>query len=123
MNDPLDRLAEALKDRYVLEREVGAGGMATVYLARDLRHERQVAWAANRRNRPIPLKNTVLPCEASGACCRRRVAVSPVREASRIELELHLTAPGPNRSRCWAASRLARAISPSASNFEQQRQG
>jgi eukaryotic-like serine/threonine-protein kinase len=39
----LDRLSSALADRYRLEREVGEGGMATVYLARDLRHERQVA--------------------------------------------------------------------------------
>ena len=38
-----DRLAAALADRYRLERELGQGGMATVYLARDLRHERQVA--------------------------------------------------------------------------------
>ncbi|HEX6668405.1 MAG TPA: protein kinase, partial [Gemmatimonadales bacterium] len=36
-------LAEALRDRYALERELGAGGMATVYLARDLKHHRQVA--------------------------------------------------------------------------------
>ena len=36
-------LAEALGDRYVLERELGRGGMATVYLARDLRHDRKVA--------------------------------------------------------------------------------
>ncbi|MFL5493193.1 MAG: protein kinase domain-containing protein [Gemmatimonadales bacterium] len=35
-------LEEALRDRYVLERELGRGGMATVYLARDLRHDRQV---------------------------------------------------------------------------------
>ncbi len=37
------RLAGALADRYVVERELGAGGMATVYLARDLRHDRRVA--------------------------------------------------------------------------------
>jgi serine/threonine-protein kinase len=36
-------LADALRDRYVLERELGRGGMATVYLARDLRHGRLVA--------------------------------------------------------------------------------
>jgi hypothetical protein len=43
MNDVPQPLASALADRYLLEREVGAGGMATVYLARDLRHKRSVA--------------------------------------------------------------------------------
>ena len=43
MTDALDRLAAALADRYVVERELGAGGMATVYLARDIKHDRQVA--------------------------------------------------------------------------------
>jgi serine/threonine protein kinase/Tol biopolymer transport system component len=37
------RLADALADRYRIERELGAGGMATVYLARDLKHDRDVA--------------------------------------------------------------------------------
>jgi TolB-like protein/Tfp pilus assembly protein PilF len=36
-------LTEALLDRYVVERELGRGGMATVYLARDLKHDRFVA--------------------------------------------------------------------------------
>src|SRR3954451_11521192 len=36
-------LAEDLRDRYTLERELGRGGMATVYLAHDLRHDRPVA--------------------------------------------------------------------------------
>ena len=36
-------LTEALKDRYRLDRELGRGGMATVYLARDLKHDRLVA--------------------------------------------------------------------------------
>ena len=39
----LSRLTESLADRYKIDREVGAGGMATVYLARDLKHDRQVA--------------------------------------------------------------------------------
>jgi hypothetical protein len=38
VNSPL--LAEALRDRYVLERELGRGGMVTVYLAQDLHHDR-----------------------------------------------------------------------------------
>jgi Tol biopolymer transport system component len=38
-----DRLAAALADRYRIERELGQGGMATVYLAHDLRHRRPVA--------------------------------------------------------------------------------
>jgi hypothetical protein len=43
VSDVLSRLSSALADRYRLEREVGAGGMATVYLAHDLRHDREVA--------------------------------------------------------------------------------
>ncbi|HTS88920.1 MAG TPA: protein kinase [Gemmatimonadales bacterium] len=39
----LDRLTAALTDRYRLERELGQGGMATVYLAEDVRHQRRVA--------------------------------------------------------------------------------
>ena len=38
-----DRLTAALADRYRIERELGAGGMATVYLAHDFRHDRKVA--------------------------------------------------------------------------------
>src|SRR6184192_4164149 len=43
MAEPFDRLKDALADRYTLERELGAGGMATVYLAHDVRHNRKVA--------------------------------------------------------------------------------
>ncbi|HTS88932.1 MAG TPA: serine/threonine-protein kinase [Gemmatimonadales bacterium] len=43
MTDVHTRLATALADRYRIERELGQGGMATVYLAQDLRHDRRVA--------------------------------------------------------------------------------
>ena len=43
MSDALPRLTAALEGRYVPQRELGAGGMATVYLAQDVRHDRQVA--------------------------------------------------------------------------------
>ena len=39
----VDRLTTAVSDRYTIERELGAGGMATVYLAHDVKHDRQVA--------------------------------------------------------------------------------
>jgi len=43
LNAPYDRLAAALDGRYRIDREVGAGGMATVFLAEDLKHHRMVA--------------------------------------------------------------------------------
>src|ERR671913_1218317 len=43
MTVPSERLSAALADRYRIERELGQGGMATVYLAHDLKHERKVA--------------------------------------------------------------------------------
>ncbi len=43
MPDLLDRLKTALADRYAIQEELGAGGMATVYLAEDLKHHRKVA--------------------------------------------------------------------------------
>jgi serine/threonine-protein kinase len=39
----LSRLSDALAGRYAIDRELGAGGMATVYRARDPRHHRDVA--------------------------------------------------------------------------------
>jgi serine/threonine-protein kinase len=43
MSDSLEQIARALTGRYRIDREVGAGGMATVYLAEDTKHRRQVA--------------------------------------------------------------------------------
>ncbi len=42
MTDPMSRLRAAVSERYAIQHEVGRGGMATVYLAEDLRHHRPV---------------------------------------------------------------------------------
>jgi len=43
MTDHSERVRASLAGRYTIERELGRGGMATVYLARDLKHDRLVA--------------------------------------------------------------------------------
>ncbi len=43
MDDRLNELKAALAGRYEIEKELGHGGMATVYLADDVRHQRKVA--------------------------------------------------------------------------------
>jgi serine/threonine-protein kinase len=54
----LDRLTAALSHSYRIERELGHGGMATVHLAQDLKHGRQVAVKV-----PIPELGAVLGAE------------------------------------------------------------
>jgi serine/threonine protein kinase len=49
MGEAIDRLTAALADRYRIEKEIGSGGMATVYRAEDLRHDRKVAVKVLRR--------------------------------------------------------------------------
>ena len=51
MPDVLEHLTTALADRYRIESELGRGGMATVYLAHDLKHDRQVAVKVVQRTR------------------------------------------------------------------------
>ena len=53
MTESTERLATAIADRYRIERELGQGGMATVYLAQDLKHDRDVALKVLHRARRV----------------------------------------------------------------------
>src|SRR2546425_9981826 len=93
MTDPQARLTAALAGRYRVERELGRGGMATVYLARDLRHNRGVAGKglrpdiagairAGRFLREIEIAAQlshppILPLDDSGGAGRPPLYVSP----------------------------------------------
>jgi Tol biopolymer transport system component/tRNA A-37 threonylcarbamoyl transferase component Bud32 len=55
MSSSFDRLVAALADRYRIEREIGQGGMATVYLAEDLKHRRKVAVKVLRQELAVTL--------------------------------------------------------------------
>jgi serine/threonine-protein kinase len=52
MKSVYDRLSAALADRYRVDRGLGAGGMATVYLAQDLKHDRKVALKVLKAHHP-----------------------------------------------------------------------
>jgi serine/threonine protein kinase len=72
VTDPIARLGVALAGRYTIERELGAGGMATVYLAHDVRHDRKVALKVLR-----PELAAVLGGERFLSCASKRAPESP----------------------------------------------
>ena len=81
MAELLARLRAALADRYAIDRELGHGGMATVYLAQDLKHARAVAIKVLR------------PEVAAGLGAERFLARSRSQPASPILISSPCTTP------------------------------
>ena len=74
-----DRLSAALAGRYRIERELGAGGMATVYLAEDLKHDRKVAIKVLKPELAAVLGAERFVVEIKTTAARRVVVARPVR--------------------------------------------
>ena len=73
MPDLLDRLKTALSDRYAIEREIGAGGMATVYLAEDLKLHRKVALKVLRPELTAALSSGEKPNSLRGVLIQKSI--------------------------------------------------
>src|ERR1051325_5723099 len=88
-----DRLAGALVDRYRIERELGAGGMATVYLAQDLRHERKVALKVLRTELAASLGHERFLREITTTANLRHPHILPLYDSGAADTTLYYVMP------------------------------
>ncbi len=93
MIDLLDRLKAAPADRYTIERELGSGGMATVYLAEDLKHHRKVAVKVLRPELTASLGCTVRRADSPYANAPIRVRQLFLLSLIQLEQERHIERP------------------------------
>ncbi|MGK7313272.1 MAG: protein kinase domain-containing protein [Candidatus Longimicrobiales bacterium M2_2A_002] len=126
MGDIPPRLTSALADRYRISRELGAGGMATVYLAEDVRHRRQVAIkvlhpeltlaaGAERFLREITTTANlrhphILPLYDSGEADGSLYYVMPFVEGESLRDRLARESPLPVEEACRVALEVADAL-------------
>jgi len=83
----LQRLSAALASRYAVERELGSGGMATVYLARDLKHDRHVAIKVLRPEVGAALGADRFLLEIKTTANLRHPHIVPLYDSGEVELE------------------------------------
>jgi eukaryotic-like serine/threonine-protein kinase len=93
MSDPHRQLATALSDRYRLDRELGRGGMATVYLAHDLRHDRPVALKVLRPELAVALGPERFLQEIRIAARLQHPHILPVHDSGETAGRLWYTMP------------------------------
>src|SRR3954447_23542236 len=88
-----DSLRAALAGRYTLERELGAGGMATVYLAQDLRHERKVALKLLREELSASLGKERFLREIKVAAALQHPHILPLYDSGAVDNLLYYVMP------------------------------
>ncbi len=93
MAEPLDQLKKALADRYRIEREVGQGGMATVYLAEDVKHHRKVAVKVLRPQLAATLGPTRFLREIEIAAQLQHPHILPLLDSGETESFLYYVMP------------------------------
>jgi serine/threonine protein kinase len=94
MRDPLHVLRPALAARYEIEREIGSGGAATVYLARDLRHDRPVALKVLRAESDTPTIDEARFVREIRLLARlQHPFILPLHDSGHVEDVLYYVAP------------------------------
>ena len=88
-----DRLTAALADRYRIEREIGAGGMATVYLAHDIKHDRNVALKVMRPELSVELSTDRFLREIHTSARLQHPHIVPVFDSGSADGQLFFVMP------------------------------
>ncbi|MGH7675350.1 MAG: serine/threonine-protein kinase, partial [Gemmatimonadales bacterium] len=93
MTDSVDRLKAALAGRYAIERELGSGGMATVYLAEDLKHHRNVALKVMRPELAATLGSGRFLREVETAARLQHPHILPLHDSGEADGFLYFVMP------------------------------
>jgi serine/threonine-protein kinase len=93
INDVTEQLTRALADRYTIERQLGSGGMATVYLAYDRKHDRQVAIKVLRPELSVALGDARFLREVSTTANLRHPNILPLYDSGVADGLLYYVMP------------------------------
>src|SRR5262245_54820815 len=86
-------LTRTLADRYRIEKEIGRGGMATVYLADDLKHHRKVAIKVLHPERAASIVRALSPRESATAARLNHPHILPLHDSGAAEGHLYYVMP------------------------------